>query len=290
MGNNNKSTSTQPKVDTTNQQAADTTTATQPTTTVNSDTSAPEGTTVTTTTPGDSKGTTETITAADVGDLGTILGGDAGVTLTQRTPVPGVDATAPTPTPEQVAVATATATAAAERVAVIKTINVDVVVKNTGAVSDEQLPEVVEAMKVGKPQTQSALHSLLEYVQEMLPARPQTESSIHNSQVKLLTALYTILSAEDENFATIYRGALAIVKAHRNESFKITSRGRGLNSISTGLIDNKNMRFLTRVIDLMVVTAGLTDISKAKEHVDFTKLLDSVTNVRAKQNLTAFYS
>jgi hypothetical protein len=290
MAANNKQTSSQPQVTVKPQPVTETTTATQPATVVNSDTSAPEGATDTTTS-GDSKGTVETVTAADVGNLNDVLGGDTGVTLSQRTPVPGVDATAPTPTPEQVAAVTAKATVAAERVATInKTVNLDVVVKNTGAVSDEQLPEVVAAMKVGTMQTQSAMHALLEYVQEMLPAKPQTESSIHNSQIKLLTALYTILSAEDENFATVFRGVIAIIKAHRNQAFKITSRSRGLNSISTGLIDNKNMRFLTRVIDLLVVTAGLTDISKAKEHVDFAKLLDSVTNVRAKQNLTAFYS
>jgi hypothetical protein len=171
-----------------------------------------------------------------------------------------------------------------------KTVQAGVVVKSTAPVEDGQLAEVVEAMKIGKMQTQSALTQLLEYVRDMHPGQSQTAATIEANQIKLFNSLFVILISEDVNFSKVFKAVIALVKKHRNDAFKVTMRNRGLNSISLSSMDNKSMRFLTRVVDLLHVASGLNDISKVKEHVDMNKLLDAVTNVRAKQNLTAFFS
>lgn len=207
------------------------------------------------------------------------------VSTTQRTPVPGVDPTAPKPSAKAAAVANAVAANTIKKI-----VQSGVVVKETTALTDDQLPEVLEAMKVGKMQTQSALSMVLKYVRDMHPLQRQNQQTIEAHQVSLLNALFTILTAEDVNFPTVYRAVIAIVKKHRNDAFHITSRNRGLNGVAVGRIDNRNMRFLTRVVDLLVVTSGLNDLAAVKQHVDMKKLMESVTNVRAAQNLTAFYS
>lgn len=158
------------------------------------------------------------------------------------------------------------------------------------AVDDLNLPEVVEAMRVAKPQVKGALHSLIEYCVEMAPKKSQTTASIEDSQIKLLTALYTLLSAEDTNFKVIYRAVLAIVAANRTGCFSIKLINRGLNGISVVKIDNRNMRFLTRVIDLMVLTVGVKNREQILQHFDLKRLLETSPNVKIGQNLTSYYS
>jgi hypothetical protein len=250
-------------------------------------------TTTATTASGDSKGEQQTITSSDVGDLNAVLGAAAteqkapeptGVTTTQRTVVQQ-------PAAKVQGVQTAAAKPATPAPApVVKTVATGVTVTDTAPVADEQLPEVVEALKVGKMQTNAAMHDILNYVQDMHPGKPQSAASIEANQLKLLNALYTIVISEDTNFATVFKGVIAIVRRHRNDCFKVTMRNRGLNTVSMATIDNKNMRFLTRLVDTLFVASGLKDMSTVKQHVDMKKLFEAIANVRAKQNLTAFFS
>lgn len=274
------------------------------------------------TTSGDDKGESLSITSNDVGDLGAVLGNATNVDVSAP-PVPApipdtssvsapegvtgttaIAAPAPAPVPEApVAVSTtqlktiqpapAKAVVVAEEKpapAPLKTIQPGVVVKATAAPADETPPEVAAAMKVASMQTQSALAQIQEYMRDMHPAKPNNAKSIEQHQVKLMYALYTALTAEDQHFATVWKAIIAIAKQHRDGAFKVTARNRGLNSISLATIDNKMMRFLTRVIDLLAVQTGINDLATVKQHVDFAKLIESVTHHKAKQNLTAFYS
>jgi hypothetical protein len=253
--------------------------------------------TTATTTSGDTKGDQQTITSTDVGDLNAVLGATGAtaateqkpaettsVTTTQRAEVkqpivnskPPVQPTKPSsPPPAPIAA---------------KTVQAGVTVTDTAPVADEQLPEVLEALKVGKMQTNAAVLDLLSYVADMHPGKPQGAASIEANQVKLLNALYTIVISEDTNFGTVFKAVIAIVRRHRNDCFRVTMRNRGLNGVSMATIDNKNMRFLTRLVDAVVVASGLKDMSAVKQHVDMKKLFEAISNVRAKQNLTAFFS
>lgn len=164
------------------------------------------------------------------------------------------------------------------------------VVKDTAPVVSGKLPEVLKAYEVAKMQTKPALIAIEEYVVDMHPAKAQTAKSIENNQLKLLNALLTIMIAEDTNFNTVFKAVIALAKAHRNTTFSPTMRNRGLNSIELTTIDNNNMRFLTRIVDVLHVTAGVRDVSQVKGLIDMNKLLSSIANVKAKNNLTAFYS
>ncbi|HEX9136546.1 MAG TPA: hypothetical protein VF905_06335 [Nitrospirota bacterium] len=269
-------------------------TANQTDTTKNETGTTATSTTSTTTTSisGDNKGEQQTITSKDVGDLGAVLGTTAvesqpaapvAVTTTQRTEVQP-------PVAKAAVVQAPVAKPAASAPEVKKTVSTGVTVTDTSAVADEQLPEVLEALKVGKMQSNHAMLDILSYVSDMHPAKPQGAASIEANQIKLLNALYTIVISEDTNFAPVFKGVIAIVRRHRNDCFKVTMRNRGLNSVSMASIDNKNMRFLTRLVDTLFVASGLKDMSTVKQHVDMKKLFETVANVRAKQNLTAFFS
>lgn len=266
---------------------------------------------------GDDKGESQSISSNEVGDLAVVLGTGTDVTSTSS-PVPAPVADAPAaapapidppsaPAPEtpaasgqsttqlktiQPAPAKAVVAAAEPQVAPapVKTIQAGVVVKETAAPTNEQLPEVAAAMQVGTMQSQTALNQIAEYMRDMHPAKPNNPASIEQHQVKLMYALYTILISEDKNFATVWKAVIALARQHRDGAFKVTARNRGLNSVSLATIDNKMMRFLTRVVDLLAVTSGMNDMSVIKQHVDMAKLLESVTHVKAKQNITAYYS
>lgn len=207
------------------------------------------------------------------------------VTLTQRVAVPGIDPSAPK--------ATALQTKAVQEAAgaTMESIKGSGLVTNTAApASDALLPELAAAFQVAKMNSSSALKAIVDYARDMHPAQPQTKESIEKSQVRLLNALFTILSAEDENFGIVFKGVLAVVRAHRNEAFKITMIHRGMSTISHSAIDNATMLFLTRLLDTLQIAAGLRDISQVKKQVDMNKLLSAVANVRAKKNLTNFFS
>lgn len=164
------------------------------------------------------------------------------------------------------------------------------VVTTRSAVSVEQTHEFKAAMEVAKMATQSALHQVVAYCDAMKPGKPQTEKTVAASQMGLLGNLFIILSGEDKNFPVVYRALLSIVNANKSGAFRVESRNRGLNSISLEMMDNKQMRFLTRIVDLMCVNAGINDLELVKQHVNITRVLESVYNARIKQNLTAFYS
>lgn len=156
--------------------------------------------------------------------------------------------------------------------------------------SDRDLPEVVAAMKVAKAQTQSALYQVIQYAIDMHPGKRVELPAIEQAQINLRSNLFTILSAEDVNFKVVYQALLAIVKAHRQNCFAITARNRGLNTVSLAALDNKGMRFLTKIVDLLVLTAGMNDVENVKKQFDFSKLAEWCPNVRIQQNLTSYYS
>jgi len=160
----------------------------------------------------------------------------------------------------------------------------------TEVVNDRQLPEVVAAMKVGKPESQSALYQVIKYAEDLHPLKRVELPTIERAQADLRVALYTLLSAEDANFKAVFRGLLAIVRAHKGNCFSVTSRNRGLNTVSLQTIDNKNMRFLTKIVDLLVLTAGTNNVEQVKQHYDFSKLAEWCPNQRIQQNLTSYYA
>jgi hypothetical protein len=259
-----------------------------------------------TTTSGDAKGETQTVTKEDVGDVASVLGTDP----TKETPTPDVAAAQaaakPTAVTAQVrktvqvpqnntAGAATTKPAAAVTPAVTPTATVKpaATVTNTAAsavVSDRDLPEVVAAMKVAKPQTQSALYQVIDYADALHPGKRVALKTIEQAQVNLRVSLFTILSAEDTNFKVVYQALLAIVRKHKQNCFAVTARNRGLNTVSLQALDNKNMRFLTRIVDLLVLTAGTNDVESVKKLFDFSKMADWCLNQRIQQNLTTYYS
>lgn len=198
------------------------------------------------------------------------------------------------PTAQQTGVKDASKTTATTPAAAVVTKQVAAAtVTNTAAAtpaSDRDLPEVVAAMKVAKAQTQSALYQVIQYASDLHPGKRVDLKTIEAAQVNLRSNLFTILSAEDVNFKVVYQALLAIVRAHKNNCFAITARNRGLNTISLASLDNKGMRFLTKIVDLLVLTAGTNNLEQVKAHYDFSKLAEWCPNVRIQQNLTSYYS
>ena len=201
--------------------------------------------------------------------------------------------TIPAPAAQQQATRDASVQQAPTAAVPQKTVAAGVTVQKTDkseVVDDRQLPEVLAAMKVAKPQTQSALYQVIQYADDMNPAKRNELKQIEQAQANLRVALYTLLSAEDTNFKVVYQALLAVVRAHSKKCFAITARNRGLNTVSLQVIDNKNMRFLTKIVDLLVLTAGTNDIEQVKQHYDFSKMAEWCPNVRIQQNLTSYYA
>lgn len=202
--------------------------------------------------------------------------------------------TIPAPVAQQSGVkAAAPSTATTPAAAVITKQVAAATVTNTAAAapaSDRDLPEVVAAMKVAKAQTQSALYQVIQYASDLHPGKRVDAKTIESAQVNLRSNLFTILSAEDVNFKVVYQALLAIVRTHKNNCFAITARNRGLNTVSLAALDNKGMRFLTKIVDLLVLTAGTNNLEQVKAHYDFSKLAEWCPNVRIQQNLTSYYS
>jgi hypothetical protein len=282
---------------------------------------AKEGTTVS----GDSKGETQTVTKEDVGSVTDALGlglagdaataaiasatdaaakqaqADADAQAAAKAAAAAAPATATVrktiPAPANVATgakAPAPTTASTPAAAVVtKQVAAAATVTNTAAAApanDRDLPEVVAAMKVAKPQTQSALYQVIQYAADLHPGKRVELSTIEQAQINLRSNLFTILSAEDTNFKVAYQALLAIVRAHKNNCFAITARNRGLNTVSVAALDNKGMRFLTKIVDLLVLTAGTNNLEQVKAHYDFSKMAEWCPNVRIQQNLTSYYS
>lgn len=266
---------------------------------------------------GDDKGAPESITKDQVGDAADLVGGttppaddaaakqaaadaqaasDAAAAAAKAQPVTAqVRKTIQAPTAQQTGAKDASKSTATTPAAAVVTKQVEAAasVTNTAAkapTSDRDLPEVVAAMKVAKPQTQSALYQVIQYAIDMHPGKRVELSAIEQAQVNLRSNLFTILSAEDVNFKTVYQALLAIVKAHKTNCFAITARNRGLNTVSLAALDNKGMRFLTKIVDLLVLTAGSNSVEQVKQHYDFSKLAEWCPNVRIQQNLTSYYS
>lgn len=170
------------------------------------------------------------------------------------------------------------------------TANAGPIVKDTSKAVAGVLPEVTKAYEVAKMQSAAALNTIVKYMDAMAPAQPQTAESIRDWQVNFMNSMFTIAIAEDVNFPTVYRAVIALVKKNRDTVFSPTLRNRGLGTMSTGVIDDDKMRFLTRLIDLLYVTSGVANISQVKGQVDMNKFLSAVSNIRAKNNFTAFYS
>lgn len=158
------------------------------------------------------------------------------------------------------------------------------------ALGDKDLPDVAAALEKGDAGVKSALSQLLDYCVAMAPGKPQNQKTLEQHQLILLNSLYVLLSAEEKQFKLSMRALLAIFKANASKCFSPTARNRGLNQAELGVIDNKNMRFLTRIVDVLAITAGSNNVSAAKKHVDMKKLMEAMPTVRIRQNLTAYYS
>lgn len=155
---------------------------------------------------------------------------------------------------------------------------------------DKDLPDVSAAMEKGDAAVQSAVAQLVDYCVAMMPGKPQNQKTLEHHQLVLLNSLYVLLSAEEKQFKLAMRAVLALFKANASKCFSPTARNRGLNQAELGVIDNKNMRFLTRIVDVLAITAGTNQVNSVKKHVDMKKLMEAIPNVRIRQNLTAFYS
>lgn len=145
-------------------------------------------------------------------------------------------------------------------------------------------------MAVVKAQTQSALYQVIDYAKNLHPGKRVDTKTIEQAQVNLRVSLFTILSSEDVNFKVAYQALLAIVRVHKQNCFSVTARNRGLNTVSLQALDNKNMRFLTKIVDLLVLTAGSNSVEQVKAHYDFSKMSTWCPNARIQQNLTAYYA
>lgn len=165
-----------------------------------------------------------------------------------------------------------------------------VVVAETVVKQIESSVALANAMKVAKPQTQMALYQVVEYCEKMKPGVPQTPTSAEGHQKNLMSSLFTILSAEDVNFTVVYEALLAIVRENKQGAFLPTYRNRGLNTATVESIDNRRMRFFTRIVDCLCVNAGVVNLDDVKKHVDFRALLESTPNVAIRNNLTSYYS
>lgn len=165
-----------------------------------------------------------------------------------------------------------------------------VVVAETVIKQIESSQALAEANKVAKPQTQMALYQVVEYCAKMKPGIPQTPASAEAHQKNLMSSLFTILSAEDVNFPVVYEALLAIVRENKSLAFLPTYRNRGLNTATVASIDNRRMRFFTRIVDCLCVNAGTINVDDVKKHVDFAALLESTPNVAIRNNLTSYYS
>lgn len=156
--------------------------------------------------------------------------------------------------------------------------------------TDRDIAEVQEAFAHGEGSMVIGLNQLLEYCSLMAPAKRQTPESSAQNQLQLANALSLILSADDENFRLGIRATLSLFAAHATNCFAPNLRNRGLMAADINIIDNKLMRFLTRIVDALVICAGSKDRRDALKHIDIQKVLSAVPNVRARQNLTAFFS
>lgn len=273
-----------------------------------------------TTENGDSKGELQTLTGADVGDLASVLGSGgplglstegAGENPTITPDTPAEDATKPVTTgttlTQQAGVEapaavqtglndqsrtsglrTTAAPAAASRP--LSELKSGVEVSTTQEEVDGDSPEVVKAYALGNMQLNMALVQAKEYVRDMVPRKPITEKVLVENQLKMLNTLHVILGADEASFRPGLIALLSIIRKHRTTVFAPEQRHRGLGSKGADVIDNRDMRLLTRVIDALVVTSGVNDLAQVKGHVDLKKLLEVVPNKRAQQNLTAFFS
>lgn len=275
-----------------------------------------------TTTSGDAKGEAQSIGASDVGDLSGVLGDLGALSGTgEATKVEGEEnlntdallngalvggATAPeAPKADPAAVTLAPRAPVAVQAAVVdasanvtrgpipeadREVRAGVSVSTNEAPVVEGVPEVTEAYKVVNMQVSAALVQAEEYVVAMAPGKSQNQKSVEQNQLKLLNTLHVITGADETSFKPAFIALIALVRANRDKAFKTTLRHRGLHAATLGTIDNKSMRFLTRMVDLLVVTSGVKDLSSVKTHVDMKRVLESVQSVRAQQNLTGFYS
>ena len=165
-----------------------------------------------------------------------------------------------------------------------------ITVKSTAQVVLPTSEIMAMAMAVVKMQTQSALYQIIDYAKKMKPGQPRSALEIQTAQLGLLNNLFIILSAEDEHFHVAYGALLSIVRDNQDGAFRAISRNRGLGTMSMEVMDNKQMRFLTRMLDMIVLTATTVNLSDVPRHMDIKKAVETAYNERIKKNLTNYYS
>lgn len=163
-------------------------------------------------------------------------------------------------------------------------------VKSTAQVVLPTSEYMTLANGVVKMETQSALYQIIDYAKKMKPGQPRSAKEIEMAQVGLLNNLFVILSAEDEHFNVAYGALLSIVRDNKDLAFRAISRNRGLGSVSMEVMDNKQMRFLTRMLDMIVLTATTVNLADVARHMDIKKAVETAYNERIKKNLTNYYS
>lgn len=165
-----------------------------------------------------------------------------------------------------------------------------VVVTQATAAPVETSVAVAKAMEVASAQGQMALYQVIDYCLKMKPGVPQTPESTESHQKNLMSSLHVLLSTAPEHFTVVYTALLSIVRDNKQGAFLPQHRNRGLNTVSIASIDNRRMRWFTRMLDCLCVTAGTVLLADVKSHVDFKALLDSLPTVAIRQNVTQYYS
>lgn len=124
------------------------------------------------------------------------------------------------------------------------------------------------------------------YVKTMAPGVINEEQVIHRAQMQLWNVLKNTLEAE-ENFDNNWKLVISFFRQYRDGALGGSSPFRGLDSIK-GISAEQNQAFMN-VINLLIVTAGLTNKKDVSKHTRLDKSIHSIFKESVRQRVINYY-
>jgi hypothetical protein len=146
--------------------------------------------------------------------------------------------------------------------------------------------KINEVKASGSPVEKSIVSTLETYVVTMAPGKLNEDSTIHRLQIQLWGIIKNTLETE-ENFDNNWKLLVSYFRQYRDGALGGSSPFRGLDNIK-GISSEQNQAFMN-VLNLLIVTAGLTNKKDVSKHTRLDKSITSIFKESVRQRVINYY-
>lgn len=146
--------------------------------------------------------------------------------------------------------------------------------------------KINEVKAKGSALEKSIVSTLDTYVATMAPGKINEDSTVHRLQMQLWNVIKNTLETE-ENFENNWKLLISYFREYRDGALGGSSPYRGLDNIK-GISSEQNQAFMN-VLNLLLVTAGLTNKKDVSKHTRLDKSITSIFKESVRQRVINYY-